>query len=160
MPRFILLCLYALASYYAQNYASIIRQGVALNYALSTILHHTYTTTTHSSAMRCTHHWCLPETSSSLQLPIVGFFVGAFSYADDVVLLAPCASAMRMMLLICCLFSVSHKLMLNPTNFRLITPTIYFNGTKLFCGPTFSFRSRSHCWSWWYYRYLESCQGC
>ena len=62
-------------------------------------------------------------------------FVGAFSYADDVVLLAFCASAMRMMLLICCSFSVSHILMFNPTktllicfyapSVRPITPTIY-----------------------------------
>ena len=169
-----------------------------LNYALSTILHRTYITTTHSSAMKCpTHHWCLPETSSSLPLPIVRFlaswysmqkmqvhwtnlylshslspmvftkvvlychtflqciliaccfdlcdssvgcywgcsFVGAFGYADDVVLLAFCASAMRMMLLICCSFSVSHILMFNPTktllicfyapSVRPITPTIY-----------------------------------
>ena len=29
-------------------------------------------------------------------------FVGAFSYADDLVLLAPCASALRLMLQICC----------------------------------------------------------
>ena len=74
------LCLYALASYNAQNYASIIRQGLALNYALSTILHHMYITTTHSSAMSCpTHHWCLPETSSSLPLPIVRFLASWYT---------------------------------------------------------------------------------
>ena len=39
-------------------------------------------------------------------------FFGAFSYADDVVLLAPYASAMRMMLQICCSFSVSWMLSL------------------------------------------------
>ena len=64
-------------------------------------------------------------------------FVGAFSYADDMVLLAPCASAMRMMLQICCSFSVSHKLTFNATKTQLIcfatsvrpiTLTVYFNG--------------------------------
>ena len=35
-------------------------------------------------------------------------FAGAFSYADDVVLLAPCASAMRKMLEICHSFALSH----------------------------------------------------
>ena len=68
-------------------------------------------------------------------------FVGAFSYADDVVLLAPCASALRLMLQICCSFSVSHKLTFNATKTQLIcfyapsvcpiTPAIYFNGIKL-----------------------------
>ena len=68
-------------------------------------------------------------------------FVGAFSYADDVVLLAPCASAMRKMLEICCSFSASHKLEFNASKTQLIcfyapsarpiTPTIYLNGTKL-----------------------------
>ena len=81
-------------------------------------------------------------------------FVGALSYADDVVLLAPCASAMRMMLQICCSFSVSHKLTFNATKTQLIcfyapsvcliTPAIHFNGIELFYGPGCSFRSCSH----------------
>ena len=40
-------------------------------------------------------------------------FAGAFTYADDVVLLAPCASAMRIMLEVCRSFAVSHKLEFN-----------------------------------------------
>ena len=54
------------------------------------------------------------------------------------VLLAPCASAMRMKLQICFSFSVSHKLTFNATKTQLIcfyapsvrpiTPAIYFNG--------------------------------
>ena len=69
------------------------------------------------------------------------FFALYISYADDVVLLAPCASALRLMLQICCSFSVSHKLTFNATKTQLIcfyapsvrpiTPAIYFNGIKL-----------------------------
>ena len=35
-------------------------------------------------------------------------FAGAFAYADDIVLLAPCASAMRTMLSICDAFASIH----------------------------------------------------
>ena len=68
-------------------------------------------------------------------------FVGEFTYADDVVLLAPCASTLRKMLQICCSFAVSHKLEFNAGKTQLIyfhaplvcpiTPSIYFNGTQL-----------------------------
>ena len=47
-------------------------------------------------------------------------FAGAFSYADDVVLLAPCASALRTMLDICCSFAVSHKLEFNSMKTQLM----------------------------------------
>ena len=68
-------------------------------------------------------------------------FAGAFSYADDVVLLAPCASALRTMLNICSLFAVSHKLEFNSMKTQLmcfycpsvypITADIYLNNIKL-----------------------------
>ena len=68
-------------------------------------------------------------------------FAGAFSYADDVVLLAPCASAMRIMLEVCRSFAVSHELEFNASKTQLIcfyapsvapiTPSIYFNSTLL-----------------------------
>lgn len=68
-------------------------------------------------------------------------FAGAFTYADDVVLLAPCASAMRKMLQVCCSFAVSHKLEFNAGKTQLIcfygpsvrpiTPSIYFNEIQL-----------------------------
>ena len=51
-------------------------------------------------------------------------FAGGFSYADDVVLLAPSASALRIMLKICCTFSVSHQLELCETD---------ANKTQLIC---------------------------
>ena len=68
-------------------------------------------------------------------------FAGAFSYADDVVQLAPCASALRTMLNICSSFSVSHKLEFNSMKTQLmcfhcpsvhqITADIYLNNIKL-----------------------------
>ena len=47
-------------------------------------------------------------------------FAGAFSYADDVVLLAPCVSALRTMLNICSSFAVSHKLEFNSMKTQLM----------------------------------------
>ena len=47
-------------------------------------------------------------------------FVGAFYYADDIVLLAPCASALRSMLNICNLYAKSHGLMFNESKTQLI----------------------------------------
>ena len=68
-------------------------------------------------------------------------FAGAFSYADDVVLLAPCASALRTMLNICSSFAMSHKLEFNSMKTQLmcfhcpsvypITADIYLNNIKL-----------------------------
>ena len=45
---------------------------------------------------------------------------GAFNYADDVVLLAPCASALRTMLNICSSFAVCHKLEFNSVMTKLM----------------------------------------
>ena len=42
-------------------------------------------------------------------------FAGAFSCADDIVLLATCASARRKILEVCCSFSASHKLEFNAS---------------------------------------------
>ena len=68
-------------------------------------------------------------------------FAGVFTYVDDVVLLAPCASALRKMLEICCSFAVTHKLEFNAGKTQLIcfyapsvrpiSPSMYFNGTQL-----------------------------
>ena len=67
-------------------------------------------------------------------------FAGAFSYADDVVLLASCASALKALLNICSYFAVSHKLELNSMKTQLmcfhcpsvypITADIYLNNIK------------------------------
>ena len=47
-------------------------------------------------------------------------FAGAFCYADDVVLLAPCASALRKMLSICSSYANSHGLSFNTEKTQLI----------------------------------------
>ena len=47
-------------------------------------------------------------------------FVGALAYADNVVLLAPCASALRCMLSICSTFASHHGLVFNAKKTQLI----------------------------------------
>ena len=49
-----------------------------------------------------------------------GSFVGALCYADDIVLLAPCASALRHMLNICDSFASFHGLVFNANKTQLI----------------------------------------
>ena len=46
-------------------------------------------------------------------------FAGACCYADDVVLLAPCASALRTMLSICDSYARSHGLIFNAAKTQL-----------------------------------------
>ena len=68
-------------------------------------------------------------------------FAGAFCYAVDIVLLAPCASALRTMLSICNKYALSHGLKFNECKTQLIcfrsqstrpcSATISFNGTVL-----------------------------
>ena len=68
-------------------------------------------------------------------------FAGSFSYADAVVLLAPCASALRTMLNICSSIAVSHMLEFNSVktqlmcfhwpSIRQITADMYINNIKL-----------------------------
>ena len=68
-------------------------------------------------------------------------FAGAFCYADDIVLLAPCASALRVMLNICCSYASTHGLKFNPEKSQLIcfrlrhthpcSATIKFHDTTL-----------------------------
>ena len=70
-----------------------------------------------------------------------GCFVGAVCYADDIVLLALCASALRVMLDICDTFASSHGLVFNAAKTQLIcfrqrytntfSPEIIFNGSTL-----------------------------
>ena len=67
-------------------------------------------------------------------------FVGAFCYADDIVLLALCASALRSVLNIWNLYAKSHGLMFNESKTQLICfwssttchflPVIKFNDVK------------------------------
>ena len=57
-------------------------------------------------------------------------FPGCLCYADDIVLLAPCPSALRIMLKICCKYGTDHGLEFNTTNlfsalFAARIPCIY-----------------------------------
>ena len=68
-------------------------------------------------------------------------FVGAVCYADDIILLVPCASALRVLLDICDTFASSHGLVFNAAKTQLICfrqrytntfpPEIIFNGLTL-----------------------------
>ena len=54
-------------------------------------------------------------------LVVVGkMFAGCVCYADDIVLLAPCPSALRTMLNICCKYASDHGLEFNTTKSQLI----------------------------------------
>ena len=72
-------------------------------------------------------------------------FVGALAYADDVVLLAPCASALRKLLSICESFAGSYGLCFNPSKTQLIRFCLFHNHSVgeefVFCGCTLSFSS-------------------
>ena len=66
-------------------------------------------------------------------------FAGAFCYADDVVLLAPCASALRIMLTICDTYAKSHGLLFNTAKTQLIcfrSSTEFVCNDKIFFGNT------------------------
>ena len=56
-----------------------------------------------------------------------GMFVGAFSYADDVTLLAPTNMALKAMLNTCTGFAATHNLLFNASK----TKYMYFNGPRL-----------------------------
>ena len=67
--------------------------------------------------------------------------MGALCYADGIVLLAPCPSALRIMLRVCGSYASSHGLMFNPNKTQLIEfltsssrryfPCISFNDVEL-----------------------------
>ena len=61
-----------------------------------------------------------PELTAADTPVSLAFFAGAFAYADDVVLLAPCAAALRIMLSICSRFALSHKLEFNASKTKLL----------------------------------------
>ena len=70
-------------------------------------------------------HICLLYTWTGFWLNCVGcywgsLFVGALAYADDIVLLAPCASALRHMLSTCSSYASGHGLIFNVNKTQLI----------------------------------------
>ena len=70
-------------------------------------------------------------------------FAGAFCYADDLILLAPSLSALRIMLHTCESFSVSHGLKFNASKTQLIrfgsSPSSNCQATIFFCGSRLQF---------------------
>ena len=86
----------------------------------------------------------LDDLLEKLHVSGVGCYLGgcfALSYADVIVLLAPCASSLRCMLSICQSFASSHDLIFNANKTQTIcfclsqmsrfTPSIFFDNTKL-----------------------------
>jgi len=65
------------------------------------------------------------------------YFVGAFGYADDIVLLAPSASALRMMLNTCCQFANDHNLLFNPGKTQLVRFSLPSSSPNPSASPTF-----------------------
>ena len=70
--------------------------------------------------------------------------MGGLCYADDLVLLAPSVSALRMMLSICGTFALSHGLKFNSQKTQLIRfnkhiPSSHCNATISFCGSNLNF---------------------
>ena len=97
----------------------------------------------------CLHsflQYTLDDLLYELSLANVGcfwrwMFAGVFCFADDIALLAPCASALRKMLSICSSYAASHGLIFNSEKTQLICfrkyaheplhPNILFNGISL-----------------------------
>ena len=72
-----------------------------------------------------------------------GVFVGALGYADDIILLAPCPSALRLMLTTCESFASSFGLKFNASKTQLISfslsPSNLCNAQIYFCGQLLVF---------------------
>ena len=72
-----------------------------------------------------------------------GMFVGALGYADDIILLAPCPSALRLMLKTCESFASSYGLKFNASKTQLIrfrlSPSNLCNAQIYFCGQLLEF---------------------
>ena len=70
-------------------------------------------------------------------------FAGALCYADDLILLAPSLSALRLMLSSCESFSISHGLKFNASKIQLIRfgsmPSSDYKATVYFCGSELQF---------------------
>jgi len=68
---------------------------------------------------------------------------GALGYADDIVLLAPSASALTMMLNTCCQFANDHNLLFNPGKTQLVRFSLPFSSPNPSASPTFLFAGQS-----------------
>ena len=72
-----------------------------------------------------------------------GTFVGAMYYADDIILLAPCPSALCIMLKACESFSISHRIRFNASKTQLIrfslSPSVNCQARIFFCNELLKF---------------------
>ena len=75
-------------------------------------------------------------------------FAGSVCYADDLVLLAPSPSALRIMLRCCEDFATNHSLRFNPSKTQLIrfsrSPSSSCSARIYFCGQLLPFLTPSH----------------
>ena len=71
------------------------------------------------------------------------YFAGAFGYADDIVLLAPSASALRMMLNACCQFATDYNLIFNPGKTQLVRFSLPSSSPSSTTAPIFMFGGQS-----------------
>ena len=74
---------------------------------------------------------------------MVTLFVGALGYADDIVLLAPSTSALRMMLNTCCQFASDYNLLFNPGKTQLVQFSLPSSSPNPSASPTFLFAGQS-----------------
>ena len=71
------------------------------------------------------------------------YFAGAFGYADDIVLLAPSASALRLMLNTCCQFATDYNLAFNPGKTQLVRFSLPSSSPSPTTAPVFVFGGQS-----------------
>ena len=71
------------------------------------------------------------------------YFAGAFGYADDIVLLAPSASALRMMLNTCCQFATDYNFIFNPGKTQLVWFSLPSSSPSSTTAPIFVFGGQS-----------------
>ena len=71
------------------------------------------------------------------------YFIGAVGYADDIVLLAPSASASRMMLITCCQYANDYNLLFNPGKTQLVQFSLPCSSPSPSTSPTFLFANQT-----------------
>ena len=72
---------------------------------------------------------------SGVSFRINNIFTGAFGYADDIVLLAPSADALKIMISICEAYAVDFSILFNPRRFKLMCFNLNVNNFDItLCG--------------------------
>ena len=92
---------------------------------------------------QCTHRPSYTCIIIYITCHLNGMFVGAFSYADDVTLLAPTSMALKAMLNTCTDFAASHNLLLIHQKLNASkTKCMYFNDAGSQLQNTLKFKGR------------------